>query len=128
MLQFYLWTNAALYALFAVWCTVSPQGTSQALGFAQLNSGGRSEYLVIYGGLQLGLAAFFGACAARAPWHETGLLLALLIYLPIVAFRWWTFVQHRPVPGLTLAVGVLETLLLLAAVALWLNRGEPTPA
>lgn len=117
----YLWLNAAMYALFAVWCTVQAGSTSQALGYAQLTNSGRSEYLVIYGGLQLGLAVFFAVCASRPNWHSVGLLLALLVYAPIVVFRWWTVVQHRPVAGMTIGIGVLETALLAAAVALWLS-------
>jgi hypothetical protein len=120
MIGAYLWLNAALYALFALWCTVQAGSTSQALGYAQLTNSGRSEYLVIYGGLQLGLGVFFAVCASRPSWHSVGLVLALLVYAPVVAFRWWT-VEHRPVAGMTIGVGVLETALLAAAVALWLS-------
>jgi len=43
----YLYANAVMYAVFAVWMTLSPQRTAAALGYQSLSASGRSEYLVI---------------------------------------------------------------------------------
>lgn len=59
MINLYFWVNALLYCLFALWCTFRKEQTSLASCFTGINNSGWSEYLVIYGGLQLGLAAFF---------------------------------------------------------------------
>ena len=117
----YLWLNAALYGLLAIWCTLGMHQTSAALGYEQLTSSGRSEYLVIYGGLQLGLAVFFAYCALNQPLHRVGLFLALALYLPIVVFRWATVARFWPVAGMTVGVGVLETVLLIGAAVLYLR-------
>lgn len=113
MTNFYLWTNAILYAVFAVLCTVKLKGTSSSLGYQTLSNSGRSEYLTVYGGLQVGLAAFFALAALMPAFRTAGLLLALSLYVPIVAFRWTSVLANRPVANLTLAVGALETTLLL---------------
>ena len=86
MAKAYLWINAVLYVVLAIWCTLSPSKTATAVGYTQLSPAGQSEYLVIYGGLQLGMAFLFGYFA----WIDqprTGLLVALAFYVPIVLFR-----------------------------------------
>jgi hypothetical protein len=115
----YLYVNAALYALFAVWCTVNASGTSRSLGFEKLADRGHSEYLVIYGGLQLGLAFMFTLLARNPALHRTGILIALCLYAPIVLYRSITVARYWPLPALTLGTGCLELLLLLAAILIY---------
>lgn len=119
LIAIYLWANAALYALFAVWCALRLDATSQSLGYSSLNSSGRSEYLTVYAGLQLGLAVFFAWTASRPELQRAGLTLALAMYAAIVVFRWSSVLRYWPVERLTLVVGVLETILLSAAIVLW---------
>lgn len=118
MLDAYLWLNAALYFVFALWCALGWKRTSAAMGYVQLDAGGRSEYLTIYGGLQLGLAGFFAWCAYAGD-ARAGLVLALALYVPIVAFRIVSIARHRPVGGVVRAVAALEVALLALALALW---------
>lgn len=117
MLAANLWFNAALYVVFGLWCALAWPRTSAAMGYLQLDGSGRSEFLTVYGGLQLGLAGFFAWSALQAP--ASGLVLALALYVPIVAFRAVSVLRHRPVGGVTRAVAVLEAALLVAALALW---------
>lgn len=115
----YLWINAALYAVFGVLCAINPRGTAKGLGYALPSNGGLSEYLTVYGGLQLGLAAFFAWVAMREDLHQAGLVLALALYIPIVLFRWMSVARLWPVERMTLGVGLLEAALLVAALLLW---------
>lgn len=116
MTRFYLYLNAALYLAFATWCTLAPSQTAQGLGYAALSASGYSEYLVVYGGMELGFALFFVYCARRAP--RLGLVFSLCLYAPIVVWRWPTVAAHWPVSSTTLATGVLEVALLAAALLL----------
>jgi hypothetical protein len=118
----YLWLNALLYAVFAAWCTIRPAATARSLGYAALDRAGHSEYLVVYGGLQLGLAVAFALFASNASTHRIGLQFALSIYAAIVLFRGVTLWMHGPVPALTWWVAALELALLVGAGALWLTR------
>lgn len=119
----YLYLNAVLYAVFAIWCTWRWQSTAQSLGYVGLNDSGRSEYLVIYGGLQWGLAVLFWLLAHRSEFHALGLWVSLGIYVPIVIYRWVSIMVWRDVSGLTLAVALMETALLIgAALLLWVRR------
>lgn len=124
MIAIYLWLNAALYIVFAAWCTLLPQRTAAGVGFTELTRGGASEYLVVYGGLQLGLGLFFAWCA-RSGLERTGLVFALALYGPIVLWRAVTVARNWPVGTTTLTVAALEVILLASAILLWL-RATPT--
>ncbi|HTL15148.1 MAG TPA: DUF4345 domain-containing protein [Thermomonas sp.] len=118
----YLWLNAVLFIAFAAWCALRAEPTAQALGFTAMDAGGRTEYLAVYGGLQLGLGLLF-AWTARAPDRlRFGLLLALALYGPIVALRGIGLLRYGPVPLLTQVTAAGEALMLLLALALWFAR------
>jgi hypothetical protein len=117
-MQIYLYVNAVLYGVFALWCTVMPTKTAANLGYLDLSSGGRSEYLVIYGGLQLGLALIFWQTARIDAYQRFGVLIAVLLYAPIVLYRVVTVAKQWPVASLTIGTRCLEASLL--TVALWL--------
>jgi hypothetical protein len=115
----YLWLNAVIYVVFALWCTLSKEQTSLASGYLSLNNSGWSEYWVVYGGLQLGMAGFFAYLAMNEPLYRAGLVFSLFIYIAIVAYRLISLYLLWPVKPLTLGIAVLESLLLLGAAFSW---------
>ncbi len=115
----YLWFNAVVYLLLAIYCTVRAADSARGLGYLSLNNSGQSEYLVIYGGLQLGLALAFAVFARTADLHRVGIQFALCLYAPIVLYRVITVIRFWPVQNTTLGVAALEVALLIAAIALW---------
>ena len=119
MISIYLWINAALYLLFGVLCLARIQSTSTNLGYVALNPAGRSEYAVVYGELQLGLSFFFAYTALpQNDAMKAGLILAIALYVPIAILRWMTIVGFGVRAKMTVGVGVLETILAVAALAL----------
>jgi hypothetical protein len=122
-MKVYLLINAALYAVFALWCTLKATNTATNLGYVDLSNSGRSEYLVIYGGLQVGLAVLFFLLARDAAYHKLGMMVSLGVYAPIVLYRLATIWKFSPVSPLTLSVAALETGLLIAAVWIALRGG-----
>lgn len=119
MAKFYLLFNAVLYAAFVAWCTLKWGQTSLASGYLSLSNGGRSEYLVIYGGLQLGLAAFYAYTALQPQYQYIGIVFSLFIYAAIVLYRITTIGLYWPVGTVTLWFAGLELLLLLAAIFIY---------
>ncbi len=119
MIAIYLWINAVLYAALAAWCTLMPAQTSKAIGFVELSSSGKSEYAVIYGGMQFGFAFLF-AWTALSGNYRFGLVFALSLYAPILLFRIISVSRLWPVSSVTLATGILEIVLLAAAILLWI--------
>lgn len=116
----YLYLNAALYLVFSIWCSVRWRDTSRALGYTALSHSGQSEYLVLYGGVQLGLAIAFFLLARNPALHGFGLRFALALYAAIVAFRIPTAIAFAPVGTTTWIVAALEIGLFAAAAGLLL--------
>jgi hypothetical protein len=117
MTALYLWINAVMYAVFALWCTLMPEQTAQSIGFIALSHSGQSEYVVIYGGMQLGFAFLF-AWTALSGNQRFGLIFALALYVPIVLFRTISVAMFWPVSPTTVWTGALEVLLLVSAILL----------
>jgi hypothetical protein len=118
MTAVYLYLNAALYLIFAIWMTLSPWKTAMSVGYESLSQSGKSEYLVIYGGLQLGFSIFYGLTAASPALQRSGLLFSLCLYAPLVVYRAVTVIKFWPVKSNTLIIGALEVALLLGAIVL----------
>lgn len=119
MTKAYLFLNAFLYFALVIWCSVKHGQTSRASGYLTLDNSGHSEYLVIYGGLQLGLAVFYAYLALSAPLYRTGLIFSLMLYVPIVIYRVATVLMYSPVSAVTLGTGALEVGLLIGALVLF---------
>lgn len=121
MLVAYLLLNAVIYAAFALATTIAPARIAAAVGFS-LDRAGRIEFLTVYGGLELGLAAFYAwaACTGAAN-QRVALMFSLFVYAALVLYRSAGILVHGS-PGTTLlAVAALELLFLLAAIALLLR-------
>jgi hypothetical protein len=120
-MKIYFLINAVLYLGLALWCTVKHASTASGSGYVGLNNSGHSEYLTIYGGLQLGLAAIFGFLAFNPDYYRAGLAASLMLYAPIAVYRGVTLLVYKPVGVVTLGTAVLEGVLLVAAIILWLR-------
>lgn len=116
MIKLYFWANGLIYLLFALWCTFKKEQTSLASGYSEITNSGWSEYLVIYGGLQLGLAAFFTYLALHSEYHRIGIVFSLALYLPIVIYRLLSVYSYWPVKTITLGIAGMEVVLLIGAV------------
>ena len=121
----YLYVNAVLYFVFAVWSTLTPWKIASNIGYETLTASGKSEFLVVYGALELGLAALFAYMAANTHLQQPGVLIALFFYVPIVAYRLVTVLKFWPVRRMTLGVGLLELALLAWGVLLLLFSRAP---
>ncbi len=124
MIRAYLILNAAIYVIFSLWCTIAPEKTAANIGFAFRSGSGRSEFVTVYGGLELGMAAFFLIAGMRSEFQLAGLLFALCLYAAIVAFRIVTLLTVPGIERITYGTFGLEVVLGLAAAILWWKRGN----
>ena len=120
----YLWFNAAIYLVFGLWCTLQHGKTTQTQGFLSLDNNGRCEYLTVYGGMELGFAAFYVACALRPEFRGAGILFSLCIYAGIVAYRLTSLALFSNISTTTKAIAGLELALFACAVLLFIKTGE----
>ena len=124
MTKYYLLINAMLYVLFVLWCTFAREHTARASGYLTQNNDGWVEYLVIYGGLQLGLAAFYAYTAFHPQYHRIALIFSLFIYATIVIYRIGAAWAYWPVSRVTLSVAALEIALLIGAIVVFAKSGD----
>ncbi|MCA9261955.1 MAG: hypothetical protein KDA61_22210 [Planctomycetales bacterium] len=123
----YLACVAAIYAGLGVWCTWQPETTSRKVGFELVNASGRSEYVTVYGGLEIGLALVFAASLYRPETVSFGILASVLLHAALVVFRSVTLLRLEAVDSFTFKLAAGEWGLLLAGVvALWLTLRNET--
>ena len=119
MLALYLGFNALMYIVLGLWCAIAPQQTSAFVGLQATNPGGQSEYLAVYGGLEAGLGGFFAWAVVVPEFRRAALVMSLMLYFGIVAFRTIAVVRLGfGELGNARAFYALEIVLFLSAVAL----------
>ncbi len=120
MVNAYLWLNALLYIGLAIWCTVAPDATAHAVGFTALTPSGQTEFLAVYGGMEFGIGVLFAYFAvSRQP--RNGLVLGMVFYAPIVAWRAYAISRYGPLESTTIGLAAAEWVLFLSGLALFLR-------
>lgn len=123
MTKAFLIVNGVLYIGLAIWCTALPTKTSQAIGLGLPNNSARSEYLVVYGGLELAMGAFFLLCAFRQSMNEAGLWFALLSYACLMLYRWGTIFTLKDLSAFIYTMVAVETTMtIVSAWLLWQHQ------
>lgn len=115
----YLMVNAVMYIGLGAWCTLLPDKTSAAIGFGLASPSGRSEYLTVYGGLEIGLGVFFLIAALDPPLRPAAILLALVTYGCLAVFRLGTLLTLDGVGRFPVAMFAIELPMALIAAYLW---------
>jgi len=122
MARWFLTGLGAIYVLLAIWCAALPDKTSRSLGYTLEPGAGQSEYLTIYGGLQLGLGLMFIWPAVRAADTRTVLILCVMLHASLVVFRSLSLLRYTGFSTMTFIVAAAEWLILLAGAGLLLLR------
>src|SRR5829696_6288016 len=91
------------YLLLALWCALRPSQTSASVGFTLTPGSGQSEFLVVYGGLELGLGIVFlwPLIDTNATWFV--LIACLIIHACLVLFRSISFFLYSGIHTTTYA-------------------------
>lgn len=118
--QIFLAFNGVLYLALAAWCTVAPHKTASAIGFGIDDPSAKSEYLTVYGGLELGMGLFFLLCAWRSGLVEAGLWFALLSYAALGVYRLTTVTTMGGLSSFIYTMAVVEPVMAgVSGVLLW---------
>lgn len=118
MVAAYLWLNAVMYLGLAAWCALRPAETAKALGYGELSAAGRTEFLTIYAGLELGLAAIYACLAWYSLLRPLGLMFSVFLYGGIVVFRLFALRRYRPESPVIRNLAAGEVAFLLIPLAL----------
>lgn len=77
--RIFLTVIGVTYLYLAGWCSLIPVQTSQLVGFDLKPGSGQSEFLVIYGGLEMALAVVFLLPLIRPKQLDNSLLVCLIV-------------------------------------------------
>ena len=115
-----LWLGMLSFAFFGVWLLLRPNAL-RGVGVVAENADGRAELRAMYGGLELGIAAFLGLCLLRPDFTEPGLWLQLVALGGLALGRLIGISAEKGGVGKTLwffaAIEIIATLVTLAAIA-----------
>jgi len=117
--RIYLSLIGLLYIALAAWCSIDPATTSSKVGFERIGGSGRSEFLVIYGGLELGMALVFLMPWFNRDFTQASLWACILIHACLVAFRMVSFLIYTDMSPLTIRLAIGEWVILLTAIGCW---------
>jgi len=100
-----------------------PDKTSRGVGFTLQTGSGQSEFLTVYGGLELAIGIAFLWPLYRPSEVVFPLFLCLLIHGCLVAFRTTSFVLYSGIPTTTFALAATEWIIFVgAAILYWRMR------
>ncbi len=117
----------ALYLLSGAWCALV---SGEVMTFLQFSPGGEptprasSEFLSVYGGLQVGVGLALWCCSLHAAWISGGLIFGTLLSCTLAAFRGLSMVLYPP-DSAVMALAVLEWGIAVALVLACLT-GRPS--
>jgi len=115
------------YLVLAIWCMIAPGTTAQAVGFELQPGSGQSEYLVVYGGLQLGLGCFFIWPVFWKPEViSVAIVASLFVHTALVLLRSVSFLLYEDLGGTTLVLAGVEWSILISTLLVWRHQRRKT--
>lgn len=109
----------AAYLTLTAWCVGNPEGTARAVGFHLEGGSGKSEYLTVYGGLQLALGLLFLQVWWRPGQARAMVELCLVMHACLVLARSYSLLTVPGIASLTKGLAAGEWLILLWTLATW---------
>ena len=107
------------YIGLGIWCAVAPQKTSKAVGFVLQPGQGQSEFLTVYGGLEVALGLLFLWPLYKSEEVAFPLLACLVVHACLVLFRTIGFFIYTGFETTTYVLAALEWNIFLGAAALF---------
>lgn len=109
-----LYLSAATFAGFGGWLMVAPEALEGAASLGLSAPEARAEIRAMYGGLELGIAAYLLWCAGRPARYQAGLTLSALAFFGLGTGRLagmaiesaWTATHLAALSAETVAIGL----------------------
>ena len=119
MARVFLAVVGIAYIGLGLWCAAMPQRTSKAVGFVLQPGQGDSEFLTVYGGLEVALGLLFMWPLYRSEEVAFPLFACLIIHVCLVLFRTIGFFLYTGFEAKTYALAAIEWLILLGAAGMY---------
>ena len=117
------------YVGLGLWCAAMPRISSEAVGFKLQPGQGQSEFLTVYGGLEVSLGLVFLWPVCRREDLAIPLRTCLLIHAGLVVFRTLGFISYSGFETTTYALAATEWVIFVTATGLSISQrrsdGQP---
>jgi len=110
------------YIGLGIWCAVAPQKASSAVGFMLQPGQGQSEFLTVYGGLEVALGLLFVWPIYKSEEVAYPLLVCLVVHACLVLFRTIGFFIYTGFETTTYVLAALEWGIFQGAAVLFFLR------
>lgn len=110
--KIYLVVVSVLYAGLALWCSFQPTVTSSKVGLELKGGSGESEFITVYGGLEMGMAIIFLVGVFRAEWLSASLFACVAMHVCLVLFRTITLFRCEDIGEFTYRLAIGEWIIL----------------
>ena len=108
-----------MYLGLGLWCAISPEETAAVVGFELIGGAGMSEFLTVYGGLEIGMGMTFLLPFFGARFLDYTLLVCVLIHANLVIFRTLSFVSYSDIGSGTYKLAIGEWGIFLLGIMLY---------
>lgn len=115
----YLAVVGLLYVALGLWCAFAPNETSQKVGFLLQGDSGKSEFMTVYGGLELGLGIAFLWPLLQSDATRWSLLFCLIVHGSLVVMRSVSLTFHRDFGSFVGKLAIGEWIILLTGLVVW---------
>jgi len=122
VVQTFLAAVGLAYIGLAGWCSLQPEKTAKAVGFSLSPGSGQSEFLVVYGGLELALGLIFLWPLIRPEESHFPLVVCLIVHACLVLFRTISFFLYSSIESTTYYLAATEWAIFLCSVYLVLRK------
>ncbi len=112
-----------LYVFLSLYCTFLPKRAAEIVHLAPRGPGGQSEFMTVYGGLEMGMALIFLAPWLNPAYTKSSLLACLMIHGCLVLFRLGSFTLHPQAFAATQSLAIGEIVILVLTLLLWWRAG-----
>ena len=120
MTRIFLTVVGLIYLLLSIWCSVDPASTSRSVGFTLQTGSGQSEFLVIYGGLELALGLIFLWPLWQQDVTRFALVVCVVVHGCLVLFRCISFFVFTGIGSTTYSLAAGEWLIFLISLGFYL--------
>lgn len=117
--KIFLFIIGILYGYLAIFCAVSPDKASEIVNLERIGAGGRSEFFVVYGGLELAMAILFLIPLLKKKYIEAGVFSCLVVHATLVVFRMTSFVLYPGAFEATQSLAIGEIVILILSAIIW---------
>lgn len=115
----YLVLVGLLYLGLGLYCAFAPGAASKKVGFGLQGANGTSEFITVYGGLEVALAVLFFLALLSDEATRASLLACLIIHACLVLFRTASILLLDGVGGSIYRLAIGEWVILLAGLTVW---------